>query len=127
MSRDDPRRNKRVLALIKLARGKSSQLPPRLTDMHFVRFVEDGTDEFAWSVYVSHDPCHDCTYDESRETSVCMATRQDRNTVIALHRRRGSFRIIGRELPTDFAYALANGEDVSDTPKKRTGRKASAR
>lgn len=53
-----------------------------------------------WHIYVVHDPCHD-----DGEGSVA-----DRNTVIALHEGEGIFRILGRELPFDFACELARGE-----------------
>jgi hypothetical protein len=82
-------------------------LPPPLTTMEFVRYCRDlyGTRkgnrwdaDYTWSVYVSHDPCHD----DGRN-------RYDRNTVIALHRWNGQYRIIGRELPRNRALRLAKG------------------
>lgn len=88
-----------ILERIKNSRG---WIPPRFDGMEFIRYVEDtnyGGDpsdcEFAWTVYISHDPCHDSG-----------DFRDDRNTVVAFHRITEEFRIIGRELPRDYAMKL---------------------
>jgi hypothetical protein len=83
--------------------------PPILEGMEFVRFVKETVvgvfgiplpfeADFAWAVYISHDPCHD------HDDFVA-----DRNTVIAIHRLNGTFRILGRELDRKFALRLARG------------------
>lgn len=51
-----------------------------------------------WRVYIVHDPCHDTA-----------EFRDNRNTVIAMHKVRGVFKILGRELPMKFAKSLARG------------------
>jgi hypothetical protein len=93
---------KRVLTRIQKA---NADLVPRLVGLEFIRFVRDpsGPDmrwdaDYAWSVYISHDPCHD---DGKGRVD-------DRNTVIAVH-KHGWLRIIGRELPWTRAVDLALG------------------
>jgi hypothetical protein len=102
----DPETTARLLARIK--EGQRDNLPT-LTDMQFVRFCEDGKHWDAahtWAVYVSHDPCHDT----DRKTKHGRITyRADRNTVVAFHRRNGTYRIIGRELDMRLAKRIALG------------------
>jgi len=92
--------NARVLKRIK---NGAKELPPTFVGMEFARNVKEGRGfdaPFAWSVYISHDPCHD----------PLPHVRYDRNTVIAFARMSGEFRIIGRELDRKYALRLANGE-----------------
>jgi hypothetical protein len=112
MRKNTPQSTRRLLKRI---RGALGNLPPTLVGMEFVRFVRDTDffrdvvtgilstnrqeEDFAWSVYISHDPCHD-----DGKGSVA-----DRNTVIAIHRWNGTFRIIGRELDRKYALKLARG------------------
>jgi hypothetical protein len=63
-----------------------------------------GEHMFAWAVYIVHDPCHDW-----RDSQGC-EVQADQNTVLALHRTNGQFRIIGRELCRVFALQIALGE-----------------
>lgn len=97
-----PQSTRRLLKRIREADG---DLPPTLVGMEFVRFVRDPVvqdkfeRDFAWSVYISHDPCHDDG----------KGFVDDRNTVIALHRLSGTFKIIGRELDRKYALRLARG------------------
>jgi hypothetical protein len=94
--------DKNTQRLKKRLRDATGDLPPTLVGMSFVRHVPEGNGfdaPFAWAVYVSHDPCHD------GDKFV-----DDRNTVIALYRKKGVFKILGRELPANLAYQLARGE-----------------
>lgn len=93
---------KRRQNLLKLIKESNGDLPPTFEGMTFVRFVREGRGfdaDFAWAIYISHNPCHDD-----------IGYREDRNTVIAFHRTKGIFRIIGRELPKKFARRVAEGE-----------------
>lgn len=101
MNKDQTTKN--ILKRIRFAGGS---LPPTFVGMEFVRYVRDPKTmgykdpdvDFAWSVYISHDPCHDGH-----------GRKDDRNTVIAFHRNNQLFRIIGRELPLKLAKKIAKG------------------
>lgn len=95
---------KNILRRIRMSHG---DLPPMFVGMEFVRYVRDPNSmgykdpdiDFAWSVYISHDPCHDDG----------KGYVDDRWTVIAFHRHNMLFRIIGRELPFKEANKIAKG------------------
>lgn len=92
--------------LLEHIRGADGGLPPTFVGMTFVRYVKEGKgldSKFTWAIYISHDPCHD----NARKRSVL---GDDRSTVIAFHRSKGTFRIIGRELPKKLALKLARGD-----------------
>ena len=79
---------------VRLASGKTEGLPQFSGPWHQASEMED------WRIFIVHDPCHD-----DDEGFV-----DDRNTVIGLHDGDGTYRIIGRELPYEFACALAEGK-----------------
>lgn len=92
--------NLRLLQRIHQADGS---IPPTFEGMEFVRFVRQGRGfeaAYAWAIYISHDPCHD---GRSRKAN--------RNTVLAFHRSKGTFKILGRELPLKLARAIATGRE----------------
>jgi hypothetical protein len=98
-AKQQQKRRQRLLKCIKKANGN---LPPDFEGMIFVQFVREGRGfdaDFAWAIYISHNPCHDR-----------IGYKDDRNTVIAFHRTKGIFRIIGRELPKKLARKIAEGE-----------------
>jgi len=97
--------------LLKRIRGSQETRIPTLVGMEFVRYVRNPSTvldkfdaDFAWSVYISHDPCHDEGKGWWGRGFV-----DDRNTVLAIHRMNGTFRVIGRELDRKFALRLAKG------------------
>lgn len=74
---------------------------PRFVGMEFISYVSVDSEPYAWSIYISHDPCHD-------SVTAGYTRKADRNTVVAIH-RKGSIVVIGRELPRLMALDLANG------------------
>jgi hypothetical protein len=90
---------------------------PRMDGARFIRFVHDPEDPtlrpeerpFAWAVYVCRDTCHDAPWGTQQPPHYwdSPAYYADRNVVIAFHRRRGLFRVIGRELDTKTAMNMA--------------------
>jgi hypothetical protein len=74
---------------------------PILDGLEFVRHVRERRwdDDYAWQVYLSHDPCHDSYRGVS-----------DRWTVVAFSRRTCEYRVIGRELSRNYAFKLAKGD-----------------
>lgn len=89
---------------------------PQMDGAKFVRFVPDPWDPalhpeeqlFAWAIYICHDTCHDAPWQSAPvlEQNDAPAHYADRNVVIALHRCRGIFRVIGRELDTKTAMNI---------------------
>ena len=93
---------KKVTSLLELIHKSTGDLPPKFVGMKFIRYVKEGTgpdSDFSWAIYISHDPCHD------HENFLA-----DKNTVIAFHRKNGSFRLIGRELPMKLALSIAESD-----------------
>jgi len=97
-----PNTDQTLLKLRKRIKEAPSDLPPRFDGMKLVRYVRQGRGpdaDFAWAIYISHDPCHDRR-----------GHKANRHTVLAVHRLNGTFKILGRELPLKHARALAKGE-----------------
>lgn len=95
---------KRLRQRIKKA---GSDLPPTFVGMKFMRYVRAGRgmdSPYAWAIYISHDPCHDGLGIRGK------GYKADRNTVLAVHRTNGTFKILGRELPMKRAREIALGE-----------------
>ena len=93
----------KVRRLLRLLRAAEGELPPKFEGMTFIRYVPEGRGwdrAHAWAIYISHDPCHDPD----------KTTKVDRNTVIAFHRKKGIFKVIGRELRYKYAKSLALGD-----------------
>lgn len=90
---------------------------PRMDGAKFIRYVPDLEDPtlepeekpFAWAVYVCHDVCHDAPWEPETPPHHWdnPAYYDDRNVVVAFHRNRGLFRVIGRELDTQTAMNVA--------------------